>query len=240
MGTQRTRTTKASLTASKRHPHTIMTNGRAHVTRRHVFNVDLQDFFGSINFGRVRGFFIKDQNFLLHEDVATVIAQIACYENKLPQGSPCSPVISNLIAHSLDILLAAHAAHKGVIYTRYADDLTFSTNKENFPETIAKKIDDHNWEPGSSLTRIVVRSGFDFNEKKTRMQYRDSRQEVTGLTVNRKVNVPATYRHKLRSMVRSLFRTGEFKFIYKKGEEVVFEAKERETASWNALVYRSS
>jgi len=91
----------------KRH-HTIMTNGRAHVTRRHVFNVDLHDFFGSINFGRVRGFFIKNKNFQLHPSVATVIAQIACYDNKLPQGSPCSPVISNLIGHLLDILLAQY------------------------------------------------------------------------------------------------------------------------------------
>jgi RNA-directed DNA polymerase len=85
--------------------HTIMTNGRAHVTRRYVFNVDLHDFFGSINFGRVRAFFLKNKNFKLHADAATVIAQIACHENKLPQGSPCSPVISNLVAHSLDILL---------------------------------------------------------------------------------------------------------------------------------------
>ena len=68
--------------------HTIMTNARVHVTRRYVFNVDLHDFFGTINFGRVRGFFLKDKNFALQEKVATVIAQIACHENKLPQGSP--------------------------------------------------------------------------------------------------------------------------------------------------------
>jgi hypothetical protein len=85
--------------------HTIMTNGRPHVGRRYVFNVDLHDFFGSINFGRVRGFFIKDKNFRLHPDVATVIAQIACHDNKLPQGSPCSPVISNLLGHSMDLPL---------------------------------------------------------------------------------------------------------------------------------------
>lgn len=54
--------------------HTIMTNGRPHVARRFVFNVDLHDFFGSINFGRVRGFFLKDKNFKLHADVATVKA----------------------------------------------------------------------------------------------------------------------------------------------------------------------
>ncbi|MES1983212.1 MAG: retron Ec67 family RNA-directed DNA polymerase/endonuclease [Pseudomonadota bacterium] len=202
----------------KRH-HTIMTNGRAHVTRRHVFNVDLHDFFGSINFGRVRGFFIKNKNFKLHPAVATVIAQIACYDNKLPQGSPCSPVISNLIGHSLDILLAQLAAGTGATYTRYADDLTFSTNKRDFPSSIAIKTKEHDWEPGRSLTRIVTRSLFSFNHDKTRMQYLDSRQEVTGLTVNKKVNVPATYRYMVRAMAHSLFRTGGFEFIYKKKDE---------------------
>lgn len=202
----------------KRH-HTIMTNGRAHVTRRYVFNVDLHDFFGSINFGRVRGFFIKNKNFQLHTSVATVIAQIACHDNKLPQGSPCSPVISNLIGHSLDMLLVQLAASTGATYTRYADDLTFSTNKQDFPSSIAVKTSEDDWEPGRSLTRLVTRSLFSFNHDKTRMQYRDSRQEVTGLTVNRKVNVPATYRDRVRVMVHVLFKTGEFEFIYKKKDE---------------------
>ncbi len=190
--------------------HSILTNGRAHVTRRFVFNVDLQDFFGSINFGRVRGFFISDKNYKLHADVATVIAQIACYENKLPQGSPCSPVISNLIGHKLDLALVRLAAGTGSTYTRYADDLTFSTNRPFFPTRLAIKNHQHQWEPGHGLQRIVERSGFSFNDAKTRMQYRDSRQEVTGLTVNRKVNVPANYRYTVRAMADSLFKTGDF------------------------------
>ncbi len=131
--------------------HTIMTNGRPHVARRYVFNVDLHDFFGSINFGRVRGFFIKNKNFLLHEDVATVIAQIACHENKLPQGSPCSPVISNLISHSLDMKLVQLAARVGATYTRYADDLTFSTNNPDFPQYIALRKGTHEWVAGRGL-----------------------------------------------------------------------------------------
>ncbi len=74
--------------------HSIITNARRHRHRRWVFNLDLEDFFPSINFGRVRGFLIKNRDFELHERVATAIAQIACHENSLPQGSPCSPVIS--------------------------------------------------------------------------------------------------------------------------------------------------
>src|SRR6267143_2385373 len=75
----------------------IITSVRQHRHRRWVFNLDLQDFFPSINFGRVHGFLLRNREFELHKDVATVIAQIACDENALPQGSPCSPVISNLV-----------------------------------------------------------------------------------------------------------------------------------------------
>jgi retron-type reverse transcriptase len=128
----------------------IITNAKVHRNRRYVFNLDLKDFFGHINFGRVRGFFIKDRDFSLHPDVATILAQIACYENALPQGSPCSPVISNLVAHILDIHLVQLAANAGCSYSRYADDLTFSTNKRSFPPAIAERdaAQPHKWLPG--------------------------------------------------------------------------------------------
>jgi RNA-directed DNA polymerase len=74
-----------------RRKRSIITNARQHRNRRYVFNIDLENFFPSINFGRVRGYFIRDKSFELDKDVATVIAQIACHENALPQGSPCSP-----------------------------------------------------------------------------------------------------------------------------------------------------
>jgi hypothetical protein len=58
------------------------------------------------HFGRVRGFFLKDKHFALQPKVATIVAQIASYENELSQGSPRSPVISNLVGHLLDARLA--------------------------------------------------------------------------------------------------------------------------------------
>lgn len=197
---------------------TIMTNARVHVTREYVFNVDLHDFFGTINFGRVRGFFAKDENFALHEKVATVIAQIACHENKLPQGSPCSPVISNLIGHILDMMLVRLASETNCRYSRYADDLTFSSNKRVFPSRVAiqDKENKNLWLPGKDLRRMIAKAGFSFNDKKTRMQYRDSRQDVTGLVVNRKVNVPATYRHTVRAMVDHAMKKGTFERVFTK------------------------
>jgi hypothetical protein len=190
----------------------IITNAREHRSRRYVFNLDLEDFFPSINFGRVRGFFIRDKSFALNVSVATVIAQIACHDNALPQGSPCSPVISNLIAHVLDIHLVGLASRSGCTYSRYADDLTFSTNQKTFPDEIAKPsaTDLHSWVPGGTLRSIVKHSGFKINAIKTHMQYRDSRQEVTGLVVNRRINVRPEYRHTVRAMVHRLLKTGSF------------------------------
>lgn len=196
----------------------IITNARQHRHRRWVFNLDLEDFFPSINFGRVWGFLIKNKDFQLHKDAATVIAQIACHDNSLPQGSPCSPVISNLVGHLLDMRLVKLASDTGCTYSRYADDLTFSTNKKEFPADIAvpsgiEGAASHLWLPGEALQKVIERTGFRINAKKTHQMYRASRQKVTGLVVNKKINVRWEYRHDARAMVHSLVKTGTFQIV---------------------------
>jgi RNA-directed DNA polymerase len=210
----------------------IITNARQHRHRRWVFNLDLEDFFPSINFGRVRGFLLKNREFELNKDVATVIAQIACHEGLLPQGSPCSPVISNLVAHLLDMRLVKLASETGCTYSRYADDLTFSTNKKEFPADIAipsgtDGAASHLWSPGEALQKVINRSDFRINPKKTHQMYRTSRQNVTGLVVNKKINVRWEYRHNVRAMVNSLVKTGKFQVlgVAKKDEQPVLEKR---------------
>jgi len=190
----------------------IITNAMMHLGKKNVLNIDLENFFDSFNFGRVRGFFIKNKNFQLDPSIATVIAQIACYENKLPQGSPCSPVITNLITHSLDIRLASLAKKYKCTYTRYADDITFSTRKSVFPPQIMKEEADNcdGYISGKQLTWEIEHAGFCINEKKTRIQYKDSRQDVTGLIVNQKPNTKKEYWRAARAKCNSLFTTGKF------------------------------
>lgn len=204
------RTNKASHGFRPR--KSILTNASAHRNRRYVFNVDLKDFFPSITGQRIRGFLINDRNFAFDACVATTIAHIACRDGKLPQGSPCSPVISNMIAGILDVHLSKLAKVHGCIYTRYADDITFSTNREDFPAAIAYRDDanEHCWRVGAELNRLILRSGFSVNENKTRMQYRDSRQQVTGLVVNKKVNVSTEYRYLVRAYVAALVKNGKY------------------------------
>jgi RNA-directed DNA polymerase len=177
---------------------------------RYVFNVDLKDFFPSINFGRVRGFFIKNDHFNLNPNVATIIAQIACHNNELPQGSPCSPIISNLLGHLLDIKMVNLAKNSKCTYSRYADDLTFSTNNKNFPTKIAIQKEENIWTAGKLLRKEIKRLGFGLNEEKTSMQYRTARQMVTGLVVNQRVDIRREYYKKARSMCYELFKTGQF------------------------------
>jgi hypothetical protein len=187
----------------------IFTNSRRHCRKRYVFNVDLKDFFPSINFGRVRGFFLNDKNFKLHEKVATIIAQIACYENQLPQGSPVSPMISNLIGNILDIKILKLAKNTKCYYTRYADDLTFSTNNKQFPKCIA---DENNgtWLIGDKLKKCIEESGFKINKNKVNMQYKYSRQTCVGLVINKKVNIKNEYYRKARAMCNNLFNNNTF------------------------------
>jgi RNA-directed DNA polymerase len=190
----------------------IITNANLHKRRRYVLNLDLEDFFPSINFGRVRGFFIKDKHFSLHPAVATILAQIACHENELPQGSPCSPIVSNLVGHLLDSRLARFAKIHKCTYSRYADDITFSTSRKDFPPALAFPVPGATgkWQLGVELREKIEHSGFKINDKKTRMQFRGSRQVTTGLMVNEKVNIRQEYWRTARQMCHALFATGKY------------------------------
>lgn len=187
----------------------IVTNAYRHIKKKNVLNIDLEDFFGSFNFGRVRGFFIKNKHFMLSPEVATTIAQIACYDNQLPQGSPCSPVLANLITHPLDIRLNSIAKKYGCSYSRYADDITFSTRKSLFPSQLVK-VENNIPLLSNKLIKEVTKAGFKINSLKTRVQFKNSRQDATGLVINNKVNVKSEYWRQVRAMAHSLFTQGTY------------------------------
>ncbi|MDA2046314.1 retron Ec67 family RNA-directed DNA polymerase/endonuclease [Bacillus cereus group sp. MYBK40-2] len=189
----------------------IITNAQIHRNKRFVLNIDLENFFDSFHFGRVRGFFEKNKHFLLPQNVATIIAQLTCcHEGPLPQGAPSSPIITNLICNILDMKLLKISKKYKLNYTRYADDLTFSTNNKQF---LNQQSDFH-----EEISKIIEKAGFKINEKKTRLQFKDSRQEVTGLIVNKKINVDRNYYKTTRSMAHSLYTTGAFEIDGKKGD----------------------
>ena len=204
----------------------IITNAKRHTGKPYIFNVDLENFFPTINFGRVRGLFMNHKDFELHEDVATLLAQICCDRNQLPQGSPSSPIVSNLIGSILDHRLVGLSKRHQCIYSRYVDDITFSTRRRDFPEQIAYLQSDTGWTIGNPLREEIENSGFKINYKKISMQYRTNRQVVTGLVVNEKPNVNIQYYKLCRAMCHSLFKTGSYtNRLIKKAKNTIAESK---------------
>lgn len=190
----------------------IVDNARPHINKKYVFNTDLKDFFPSIDKPR---FWKRIQYppFNLNEEfgrleLANRIAGI-CFtsldvERKvngqwkktmkyvLPQGAPTSPVITNIIAYRLDRRLNELAEKYGCVYSRYADDITFSSQ-----HNIYKKYGEFRIE----LNQIINEQNFHIKHDKTRLNRHTDRQEVTGLVVNKKVNVRRRYIKVLRHWI---------------------------------------
>jgi RNA-directed DNA polymerase len=189
----------------------IVSNAHPHVGRHWVLNIDLADFFPTINFGRVRGLFMA-QPFGMGAKAATVMAQICTYRNGLPQGAPTSPALSNFIAASLDRRLTRLAKEQRCRYSRYADDITFSCDQTVFPPALA--VLDVGAPPerqvavGEALEEAIRTCGFAVNAKKVRLQGRHRHQSVTGLAVNRTVNVERTRIRRIRAMLHAWEKHG--------------------------------
>lgn len=188
----------------------VVTNATAHKGQNYVFNIDLKDFFPSVEQGRVmKRLTLPPFNF--SPEIALLISGLCSMRVKrenpieskkhyldklfayvLPQGAPTSPIITNMICDTLDRRLAGLAKRFGLRYTRYADDITFSSMHYVY----ADKGDFR-----KELVRIIQDQGFAINENKTRLQKLGSRQEVTGVIVSDKINVTKKYVREIRSLL---------------------------------------
>ncbi len=186
----------------------ILTNARVHVGATNVLNIDLANFFPSIHIGRVIGRF-KAKPFECPKKGATILAQLCCHDGTLPQGAPTSPTISNLICSGMDIDLQRFASQRRCRYTRYADDITFSTHSRSFPSDLALRPKASG--PvilGETLEAIVTNHDFAINRAKVRLQRRSQRQVVTGLKVNRFPNPSRKLLSEIRAMLHALEKFG--------------------------------
>lgn len=181
-------------------------NAEQHTKKRLVFNIDLKDFFSQIHFGRVRGL-LMNAPYSLPDEAATTIAQIACFNGRLPQGAPSSPVITNMICIPLDNALMRLAKSTGCVYTRYADDITFSTYKHAFDQSLVY-VDNEEVVIGDKLAAVLEKHSFAVNPQKITLRSRVCRQEVTGLTVNEFPNLRRSYIKQLRAIMHSCEKFG--------------------------------
>jgi RNA-directed DNA polymerase len=188
----------------------IVTNAAQHTKRRFVFNIDLKDFFGSINFGRVRGMLMAPP-YRVGSGAATVIAQLCTLAGVLPQGAPTSPIITNMICGRLDSDIKKLASNHRCRYTRYADDITLSASTRSFPEALARVDSGRGTEQlvvGDALLEAIRKNGFEVNQEKVRLLRQGERQEVTGLVANRFPNVPRSYVRELRGLLHAWQKYG--------------------------------
>ena len=169
----------------------IVENAKVHVGKKAVLTVDLENFFTAISAKRVKDILMSPP-FQCNEHIATVLGLLTTYKGRLPQGAPTSPVLSNFACLSLDGALRIWAESNAVNYTRYADDLTFSSDSL-FTD-----------EQQEEIRSFIVAAGFTVNEKKLRQRTKNRKQTVTGLTVNSRLNVDRRYLKKVRAMLHDL------------------------------------
>ena len=181
----------------------IKTNAERHVGKNYVYNIDLEGFFPNTNNKRIKTvlglspFNLIDQHNTLFTKkaetnrtgrgyLAFLITNLCCENGVLPQGAPTSPTLTNLVCQRLDRKLYKLSKQNSATYTRYADDITFSSNKAIFTEKFKAEIN-----------KIIVEEGYSQNPAKERLQNTAVRQEVTGVIVNQKLNVTREYLREL-------------------------------------------
>lgn len=158
-------------------------NARFHKKKKRVIALDIHDFFGSIHYGAVFGVFKKMG---YSTSVSTLLAKLCMYEGSLPQGAPTSPMLSNLVFKPIDDALYAYCRDRKIRYTRYADDMVFSSDDMISHHLIAY------------VTMRVKLFRMEINGQKTKVMGRGTRQNVTGVVVNEKLQVSRSYRKRVR------------------------------------------
>lgn len=186
----------------------VVTNAECHIGKRSVLNIDLLDFFHSISFERIRGMFLA-RPFDLSWPVANILAQACSLKGRLPAGGITSPAISNIILHRLDRRLASLTSRLGVVYTRYADDLTFSFDRALTSISEIVEMDAvGKVEPGHRVLEIITDEGFSINPSKLRIAGASQRKVITGVVTSNKLNVRRAWMRKLDATIHAIHKFG--------------------------------
>ena len=180
-------------------------NAKHHVGKQVVLKLDIFHFFDSIRYSTV-----KDKAFpaeIYAEPLRILLTMLCYHKDALPQGAPSSPAITNIILYELDEQIGQWCRERGIAYTRYCDDMTFSGDFE--PAEVIQFV------------RLELKKmGFLLNEQKTRIQRPGQQQTVTGIVVNEKLSIPADYRRKLRQELYYCRKFGIQEHLQKIGLEI--------------------
>lgn len=169
----------------------ILTNAKKHLGRPYLLNIDLKNFFHSVSREKVLQIFFN-KPFRFKGELADLLADLCTYKGRLPMGTPSSPVLSNFACMQLDDTLQAFANNMLWVYTRYADDMSFSSHKPINTEMI------------HSLRRIITNAGFIINEKKVARFGPKASKIVTGLLLTDKVGLTPEFVPQLQEEINQL------------------------------------
>lgn len=142
-------------------------NAMMHIGKRHLLSLDITNFFESIDKKTVQ---IAFTSLGFNTDMASNLSSICTLEDKLVQGFPTSPIVANIVCVQMDKLLHELCTKCNATYSRYADDISISSDK-NLPEL-------------SEIEAIVSSFSFKLNKLKTKRFKRGQNQYVTGLSVS--------------------------------------------------------
>jgi RNA-directed DNA polymerase len=203
----------------------VKTNALSHINSKFILNVDIEAFFPSITENRIYGVLSA---LGIDDRVAAILARMCCNNGHLPQGAPSSPVLSNMICFRMDKELLAIAKEGRCIYTRYADDLTFSSYRP-----LSSLFEDVVPPSGAIAPDLLVAklrsalgtNGFKINPGKVHYADRHSRRIVTGLKINEALNVDRKFVRNIRSALYVVEKDGEA------AAQAFFEAKYGGTTS---------
>jgi RNA-directed DNA polymerase len=184
--------------------YSILDNAAPHVGANFVLNLDLKDFFPSIKAEKVYGIF---SSIGYDKKIAAILTNLTVYAGRLPQGAPTSPKLANLICMKLDARIQGYASPKGLVYTRYADDISLSGH------TIKKIMN------ARTMVDIFVRSeGLQINRKKTEIQGTRRCKKVTGLVLTSSgVGVGRELSRDMRAKLYHLFTDQSFEYSHVNG-----------------------
>lgn len=200
--------TVSECASAYREGSSVMMNAEAHTGRKLVMKMDIEDFFGTITFPMVLHHAFPSG--LFPPAVGTLLASLCCYRDYLPQGAPTSPAISNLVMRPFDEYMKCWCGERGITYTRYCDDMTFSG-------------DFHTAEVKGKVYGFLRAMGFEPNQDKTRILSRGTRQMVTGLVVNEKAQVSGPYRRRLRQEIYYCEKYGVEDHLSRMGGSIYLE-----------------
>ena len=192
----------------------IVTNAQLHVGQETVINLDLKNFFPTFDYRRVKGLF---KSLGYSPQMATLFALLCTEpdmdeveldgktyfvtkgERFLPQGAPTSPAITNIMCRQLDRRMAGLAQKMGVVYSRYADDMTFSGSGLS-NKTIQQLL----W----AVQQIVKDEDLTIHPDKTRVMRNGARKEVTGIVVNEKLGIERKKVDKFKAVLHQIEKNG--------------------------------